>query len=94
MSKTMESQGLPKGWTQERVDKLADSYDCQTEAEALAEDETHFGEESKEVTVEEARRHLLNAATLAARSVERLSDEDVLKLYEEWHELESEQEAG
>ena len=33
---------LPKGWTQEQVDDLADFYDTQTDVEALAEDVVYF----------------------------------------------------
>ena len=90
----MEPKGLPKGWTQERVDRLADHYDGQSDAEALAEDEAYFCEPPKDVTVEEARKHLITATKMAARAFEKLSDADVLKLYKEWHELESDQEAG
>lgn len=33
---------LPEGWTQEQVADLADFYDSQTDAEALAEDVAYF----------------------------------------------------
>jgi hypothetical protein len=37
MKKRTKKQRMPKGWTEERIRKLAEYYDNQTDEEAIAE---------------------------------------------------------
>jgi hypothetical protein len=47
----MKKQGLPKGWTQERIRKLAEHHDNLTEDEQAAEIEAGLTEENQTVMV-------------------------------------------
>ena len=38
--------GFPKGWDEERVRRLVEHYESQTEEQAVAEDEADFEDES------------------------------------------------
>jgi len=40
--KNMKAQRFPKGWNEERVQKVISFYESQTEEEAVAEDESAF----------------------------------------------------
>ena len=44
-------QKLPKGWTEERVRKLAEYYDNQTDEEGVAEIDAAFAAENQTVMV-------------------------------------------
>ena len=45
----MSGKRFPPGWDEERVKKVLAHYEAQTEAEAIAEDEAAFDEESQTV---------------------------------------------
>ncbi|HLN30341.1 MAG TPA: hypothetical protein VK395_21540 [Gemmataceae bacterium] len=47
----MKKQRLPKGWTQEKIRKLAEHHDNLTEAEQAAEIEAGLREENQTVMV-------------------------------------------
>ena len=47
----MNKQRLPKGWTQEKIRKLAEHYDNQTEDEQVAEHEAAMQAEGQTVMV-------------------------------------------
>jgi hypothetical protein len=47
----MKKQRLPKGWTQEKIRKLAEHHDNLTEAEQAAEIEAGLTEENQTVMV-------------------------------------------
>jgi hypothetical protein len=47
----MKKQRLPKGWTQEKIRKLAKHYDNQTEDEQAAEIDAALAEENQAVMV-------------------------------------------
>jgi hypothetical protein len=49
-----ESSRFPKGWDAERVRRLIDRYERQTEEEAVAEDEAAF-EDDKQAFIEVPR---------------------------------------
>jgi hypothetical protein len=45
----MKENEFPTGWNKERVTKVLKHYELQTEAEALAEDEVAFDDETQTV---------------------------------------------
>ncbi len=47
----MKKQRLPKGWTQEKIRKLAEHHDNLTDAEQAAEIEAGLSEENQTVMV-------------------------------------------
>ena len=53
----MKQSGFPPGWDEERVRRVLDHYETQTEAEAVAEDEGTWEEPSQ--TVMEIPRRLV-----------------------------------
>ncbi len=42
----MKKQKLPKGWTEERIMKIIEHYENQSDDEAIAEDEAGFSREA------------------------------------------------
>lgn len=55
----MKQNKFPKGWDKNRVKRVLDHYDSQTEEEAVAEDEAAF--ESQTHTTMEIPNHLVPA---------------------------------
>jgi len=49
--KKSKKQKLPRGWTEERIRKLAEHYDHQTEDDQVAEHEAAFQAEGQTVMV-------------------------------------------
>ncbi len=46
-----QKQKLPKGWTEEKVKRVIDHYESQSDDEAIAEDEAAFAAEEALVQV-------------------------------------------
>ena len=47
MKKTMKKQRLPKGWTEEKIRKLAERHDNMTEDEQVAEIENSLNDDNQ-----------------------------------------------
>ena len=47
MKKTMKKQQLPKGWTEEKIRKLAEYHDNMTEDQQVAEIEASLNDENQ-----------------------------------------------
>ena len=47
MKKTMKKQRLPKGWTEEKIRKLAEYHDNMTEDQQVAEIEASLNDENQ-----------------------------------------------
>ena len=47
MKKTMKKQRLPKGWTEEKIRKLAEHHDNMTEDQQVAEIEASLNDENQ-----------------------------------------------
>lgn len=77
----------PKGWDRARIARLIALYENQSDEEMTAEDE-------QVITPAEARQYLAQCLQLAARAIDKLSDEDVMILYQEQEELERQARAG
>ncbi|MCH8273858.1 MAG: hypothetical protein IH851_03630 [Armatimonadetes bacterium] len=78
----MSEQELPKGWSEERVKRVADHYDNLSDEELAAEIEgTSEEDEAAPVSPEQAREYLREHMAIAARMIEKLADQDAVELY-------------
>ena len=68
LKKTMKKSGFPKGWDEERVKRVLDHYENQTEDEAVAEDEAAW-EDATQTFVEVPNELIPAVRELLAKKV-------------------------